>query len=533
MPGRWTKGLSVKQLFTKKKPNILLIFIILFLVIDATLGWYIVNYSIADKEVEEISLDFEILQLESSFNDFVVIRSQHSVHMLLDNPTELQFSGDPIDFTLGDDSNAIAVLTDDNMIHYFPPGQTSEQYFFELEDSVELIGIYEAYSSIGYRPEMMVATTSNASGDAIHVISIETQKTIWTYHFNSTIVITARSDNTGYFSIVLESNEIIHFGSFTSDPRRTYQIPNAVDEIEVTDSGIYLFVLYANGSKLSQFSTVSSSPIFTADLPSGSKNLQLRMGEKFAYVQASEEVLEIVDGNVTSELSKQGLITYTVPKIVDRIYISIPGEIQGYKDRQLPNWKGPSSYEVNNLNTDAGGDLIIGWGDQRLTLINDSDTPLGNDALWTLLGLIVIFESAFLIIYGWWDEIRKTKKETLYIIIIGAIAGILVSYILPDQDAIDWYGLTAYIILAAALASLSTLVSWRTDAGLANILIGLVVGILAAIPLALLAHFLIEVGGYQFPDSPFYSLAKLIYTGLKMGIVGGLIGWITHKVIRG
>jgi hypothetical protein len=300
----------------------------------------------------------------------------------------------------------------------------------------------------------------------------------------------------------LETNEILHFGSFSSIPRRTYQIPNIVDEVEVTDSGIYLFVLYDNGTKLSHFSTVSSSPIFTVGLPSGSKNLQLRNEAKFAYVQVSEEVLEVVNGNVSSKLSKPGLITYAVPTIIDRIYISIPGEIQGYKDRPLPNWKGPSSYEVNNLNTDAGGDLIIGWGEQRLTFIDDSNMPLGNEALWTLLGFMVIFEFAFLIIYGLWDEIRNLKKETLYIVVIGAIVGILVAYILPDQDAIDWYGVTAYISLAAVLAALSTLISFKTDAGLANIVIGLVVGIIAAIPIALLAHFIMQVGGYQFPDSP-------------------------------
>jgi hypothetical protein len=533
MPGRWTNGLSVKHLFTKRKPIILMILIIVFLVIDGTLGWYIVTYSIADKEIDETSLDFEIMQLERSFNDFMAVRSQHSVHILLDDPIELQFSGDPVDFNLGDSSNAIAVLTDDDVIHYFPPGQTSEQYYFELEDAVELIGIYETYSPVGYRPEMLVVTTSNASGDAVHMISIETQETEWTYHFNSSITITARSDNTGYFSIVLETNEIFHFGSFSSIPRRTYQILNIVDEVEVTNSGIYLFVLHDNGSKLSHFSTVSSNPIFTVGLPSGSENLQLRNEAKYAYVQVREEVLEIVDGNVSSKLSKPGLITYTVPTIIDRVYISIPGEIQGYKDRLLPNWKGPSSYEVNNLNTDAGGDLIIGWGEQKLTQIDDSDMPLGNDTLWTLLGFVVIFQSAFLIIYSLWDEIRNTKKETLYIIVIGAIVGILVAYILPDQDAIDWFGVTAYISLAAALAALSTLISWKTDAGLANIVIGLVVGIIAAIPIALLGHFLMQLGGYQFPDSPFYSLAKLIYTGLKMGIVGGIIGWIAHKVIRG
>lgn len=533
MPGRWTTRLSVKHLFAKRKPIVLIILIIVFLVIDGTLGWYIVTYSIADKEFDETSLDFEILQLERSLNDLVVIRSEHSVHILLDDTSELQFSGDPVDFNLGDSSNAIAVLTDDDLIHYFPPGQTSEQYFFELEDAVELIGIYEAYSPIGYRPEMLVAATSNASGDAVHMISIETQETEWTYYFNSSITITARSENTGYFSIVLESNEIFHFGSFSSIPRRMYQIPNIVDEVKVADSGIYLFVLHDNGSKLSHFSTVSSSPIFTVGLPSGSENLQLRNEAKYAYVQVGEEVLEIADGNVSSKLSKPGLITYAVPTIIDRIYISIPGEIQGYKDRELPNWKGPSSHEVNGLNSDAGGDLIIGWGERELTMIDDSNMPLGNEDLWTLLGFMVIFESALLIIYGWWDEFRNTRKETLYIIVIGAIVGILVAYIIPDQDAIEWYGVTAYICLAAALAAISTLISFKVDAGLANIVIGLVVGIIAAVPIALLGHFLMQLGGFQFPDSPFYSLAKLIYTGLKMGIVGGIIGWLAHKVIRG
>lgn len=534
MPGRWRDKLLRRYSLFRRKSNIFIILLIAFIIIDAAFAWYIINYSIGDKEIDESVLDFEIVQLERSFNNQIVVRSEEAVHLILDTPVALQFSGTPTDMALGDDSNAIAVLTDDENVHYFPPGQTTEQFFIQIEDAAVLIGVSELYFPIGHQPEEIIVITSNASADAVRVISIDTQETVWDYEFDSRIIDFATSDNIGYFSVSLESNEIIHFARFSSTPRIILQFPAQVDELSVSGSGINLVALYDNGSKISRFSITSQEPIFTVDLPQGSRNLQTRIQTEYSYVRAGNEILEVEGGAVRSRLLNEDLVTYTVPTVTDKIYVSLPGEIQGYKGtRAIPNWKSGTSFDVENLQTDVGGDFIIGWSGENLVLVDDTDMPLGNQTMWIALGFLVIFQVAFLIAFVWWEEFRKMRRETLYVVVVGAIVGILVAYVFPDHEAINWFGLGVYVTLAGILAAVSTLITWRTEAGLANIVVGLVIGIILAIPLALVAHFIMEAGGHQFPDSPFFSLAKLIYTGLKMGLVGGLVGWIAQRIIKG
>lgn len=518
----------------RRKSNIFIVLLIAFIIIDAAFAWYIINYSVGDKEVDETVLDFEIVQLERSFTNQIVVRSEEAVHLIMDTPLSLQFSGTPTDMALGDDSNAIAVLTEDENVHYFPPGQTTEQFFTQIENASFLIGVSELYSPVGHQPEEIVVITSNASADAVHVISIDTQETVWNYEFDSRIVDFTTSDNVGYFSVSLESNEIVHFARFSSTPRIILQFSTQVDELSVAGSGIYIAALYDNGSKISRYSITSQEPIFTANLPQGSSHLQTRIQTEYSYVRAGNEILEVAEGEVRSRLLIESFITYTVPTVTDKIFVSLPGEIWGYKGlRGIPNWKSGVSFDVANLQTDVGGDFIVGWSGENLLLVDDTDMPLGNQTMWIALGFLVIFQVAFLLTFVWWKELKSMRRETLYVVVVGAIVGILVAYGFPDQDAIDWFGLGAYVILAGILAAVSTLITWRTEAGLANIVVGLVIGIIMAIPLALVAHFIMAAGGHQFPDSPFFSLAKLIYTGLKMGLVGGVVGYIAQRIIKG
>ena len=532
-----TRGLrgrfSPRKFLSRGRYSILIILVIVFLIADGVFGWYIVSYSVADKAVQEVELEQDILQLECSHSDLILVRFQDSVGMVMDTTVELEFSGSPVDMALGDDSNAVAVLTENDTIHYFPPGQIAEQFYIELDGAVALIGIAEQYSSTGYNPLSIIAIATNDSGDSAHVLSIETRETIWTYDFEGNVTDFTRSDNTGYFSVVIDGRKVIHFAQFSSTPRMTYDFDTPVDEVQLSGSGTAVVVLYDLGTKLSRFTTTSSGPVWTANLPEGSSDLQLRNKATYSYVKLGKEVFVIEDGVVGSRIQVEEMITYTVPTVIDKIYISIPGELWGYKGtRTAPNWVGPTPVDIENLKTDTVGYTIIGWSERTIVQVNDSDMPLGNDALWIILGFLLIGQVALLMIYSWLDKLMGTRKETLYVMVAGAIAGILVAYILPDQSAIDWFGMGSYIILAGTMAAIATHISWRTEAGLANIVVGLVMGIILAVPLALLAHFLMEVGGYHFADSSFYSIANLAYTGLKMGLVGGVVGYVAQKLIR-
>lgn len=526
---RLARGVST----LRGRTGILIILLIVFVVIDGVFGWYIVTYSVADKSVEEVGVTQDILQLENSYAGVVVVRYADSVELILASPVELQFSGTPMDMALGDDSNALVVLTNDERLHFFPPGQTSEQWYLDVEGAFSLVGVVEEYSSMGHVPIGIAVLTSDQSGDSVQMISIDTLEVQWTYDFMEAVTGHARSDNTAYFSIVSGETRVIHFAQFSSEPRAIYDLEQPVDEVTISQSGTGVVILFDGGSKLSSFSTTSADPIWTAELPQGSKNLQLRSRSTYSYVQAGENVLVVEGGEVSTRIEVGGMSTYVVPKVVDKIFISVDGKVEGYKGtRAAPNWEASIPKVIENLRTDVGGTQIIGWQGTTILFINDSETPVGNDGMWTALGFLVIGQVAVLLIYGLWDRIVSTRKEALYLLIVGAIAGILIAYVLPDNEAIDWFGQGGYTVLAGILAAVSALIAWRTEAGLASVVVGVVVGIILAIPMALVAHFVMESAGYSFPDSAFYSLAKLVYTGLKMGLVGGVVGYAAQKLIR-
>ena len=517
----------------KGRTGILIILLIAFVVIDGVFGWYIFTYSVADKSIEEVVVPEEIIQLESSYGGLVAVRYDDSVELILDELVGVHFSGTPIDMALGDDSNALVVLTDDQRIHYFPPGQISEQWSLDLEGAFSLVGVVEEYRSLGHVPIGLAVLTGNQSGDSVQMLSIDTMEVQWTYDFEEEVNGHSRSDNTAYFSIVSGGKRVTHFAQFSSEPRVIYELEQPVDEVAPSQSGTGVVILYDDGTKLSGFSITSSDPLWTAELPQGSKDLQLRSRTAYSYVQSGEKVLVIEEGEVRTRIEVGGMVTYTVPKVVDKIYLSVDGGLEGYKGtRAAPNWATTSSTQMGNLLTDVGGNRIIGWQGTTVVFINDSEPPVGNELMWTIFGYLIIGQVSILLIYGLWNKIVSTRKEALYLLIGGAIAGILVAYVLPDAEAIDWYGQGAYTVLAGAMAAISALIAWRTEAGLASVVVGVVVGIILSIPMAMVAHFIMESAGYQFLESAFYSLAKLVYTGLKMGLVGGIVGYAAQKLIR-
>jgi hypothetical protein len=527
------RKLSFRQFLSGGRSRILIIMVILFVIIDGALIWYTVSYSVADKDLDERSVNDEILQLEASKSGLVAVRTSGTVQLLEESPIHLQFSGTPLDMTMGDDSSAMAVVTDDGKIHYFSPGSTVETKTLQVNGSYALVGIFEEYSATVYRPRSIIALVSNGTSYGAVSLSIDEGTVLWSLSFDAEITGHARSDNTGYFSLIVGTDQIFHFAQFSPDPRMIYTFDAPLDEIQNARSGTGIVALFDEGSRLSAFSITSSDPTWTAELPAGSIDLKLRNQMEYAYVRSEDRVLVIEQGTVSTRIETEGLSAYTVPSVSDKLFLSTGKEMEGYKgQRSAPNWIAGTDVDVEEMSTDVGGSLIIGWGNQDIFLIDDHRTPVGNDGLWTFLGFLIIGQFGLVVIYGLWDRISTTGIEALYLIVAGAIGGVVVAYILPDITAIDWYGTAAYATLAGMISALSALISWRMDAGLASVVVGVVAGIVLAIPLSLVAHFLMMVGGYQFPDSPFFSVANLLFTGLKMGVVGGVIGYAAQWLIE-
>lgn len=197
----------------------------------------------------------------------------------------------------------------------------------------------------------------------------------------------------------------------------------------------------------------------------------------------------------------------------------------------MPNWKTDLGFTVTHLATDLSSDLILAHGDDRIAVIEDLDTPLGSEVMWHSLGFLIIGEAIALPFIQWWRELRRIRRETLVVMALGAAAGVAVLGLLPEIEMAARFGDSAYLAVGGLTAGLSTLICWRADAGLANLVIGFTVGILTVIPLSLVAHFLLMVGGVG-PTGFFDSIVLSLMSGLKMGLVGGAVGWLAREYFR-
>jgi hypothetical protein len=518
----------------KKRRNLIVVMIIVFLILDASLVWYTISYSVEEKEITTLSTEFEIIDIEYSFMGGLLVRGEEEVHRSTQKGMEaLQFSGNPVDAVMADESMAVAVLNSTGIIFYYEPGDLLPTFTVEREGAWALLGISEAYTTVGRIPEQIAVLISNSTGHHLEMLSItENGSSFWSYTFSQPVDGYASSDYTAYIAVALGNNSVYHFSRISPSPRQIYHFTDHIDELKLSDSGIKMGVLHSNGTIYSLMTTSSNQSQYDVSLPDDSHRLILKNRAESAFVLSGISVFQVDETGVRERISKQGIVTYTVPIVTDKIFISIPGHIEGFKDnRSTPRWRADLDMTPQTLITDVGGDTLISSDGNSIGIIDDSNMPLGQSILWSALGFLLLGESAFLLIFGLWPRIRAVRRESVYVVFAGTIAGILITALFPEQTTLDWYGnLAIYSMLAAAIAGFSTMATLRVDAGLASVFVGLFVGLVICFPLAMVTHFLLSVAGYEFSGSMVHSMVNTILTGLKMGLLGGAVGYLAPKL---
>ncbi len=522
--------------FRRDRKRLLTLIVSLLMLSNVLFGYYILEYSTGNKEVDEHVLENEVLDVSrSQYNQIAVMTTEQVFLFTPQGLLPVAIDGAPMDMEMGDITGTLAVLNDNGTVYYFRSGSTTPLFHTVLNGSARLVGITEQYATPSYIPENIAVFLENESGDHLVLLSIEEEGNVsWEHTFSYQVTAYNDAPNGRYISIGLENGSVYVFSKSNNVPREILQIGSVPMEIDMTMSGTGLGVLYGEGKKMGLYTFDSQPPLWDYDLISEGSGLVVQREGGSAFVSMGNKILKVERGELVSVTDVESLVTYSAPVVSDWVFASTPDEIIAFRgERSGAMWSSDIETGASGIVTDAGGNLVIFWVDNTLGLIENDDAIAGSSTLWAVFGFLIISQSVALPVLSWWKRIYEKRKEIGYLLLAGALVGVTISGVFPNAEAVAWYGSTeAVMALAAALCALTSVISWRADAGLANLAVGFTMGVLLAIPMALIGHFTLSVVGYQFADTAFHSIVNTMVTGLEMGVAGGVVGLIANRLLR-
>ena len=528
----------LRKIIRKRKWLLLVSIIALLLISDLLITWYTINYTTEDKSAGIQTTSFRVLDIKQSYSHTLLIRCDDGVRV--SSPTGFQrydLSANTVGACIGDLTDAVAISTEDDFVHFFQPGQTTPDFSINVNASITLIGITETYATKGYVPDQLVFLSTNHTGTHLFVLSIPSDGAVeWTRDIETRTVATARSASTHEFAIALDNNSVYFFRRALSTPTRIYELDKQVREMVLSDTGLHLAVLSGiDPTRLSVYRSDSTRSVIEKDLPGNCTDLRLQKQIESIFVRSGNDILEVSDEAITVKVSKQDLTSYAVPTAVGGIFVSTKESVSEYKgERDSPIWEARVGDVCANIITDYGATVVVGYDSSHILIIDNTAIILGSKTGWFFVGLKVILESIALVIALNWNRIRDAKRITLYVLVAGAFAGIAVSAVLMSEEYAEVFGGTSsYLVFVGILGAITTLVAWSSEAGLASFALGVGVGLVASVPIALVFQFVLWYSGHDFPiaDPVFKSAIFGLAEGIKIGIVGSTLGYLIRRFV--
>ncbi len=523
----------LKDLFKGRAGHAFAAVLVALILLDSLLIYYNLGYTTDERETEAIETPAEILNLERSSVGYLTLATEDGAFLLGESGFErFNISGEPTDLATGYATGATAVSTEDEKLYYFKYGALEPLFTAQMDGDIDILGIAEKVSGSNYLVEQIVLLIDNETGSHLVVASASRSAAAdWTFDFDWNITSYATSDLTRTFAFALENNSVYYFKRTDSAPRSIFQFSDNVKEVRLSPSGLNLAVLYGDSpSYVADFSINEPEPLWVAEVPGGSRELQMHREGDWLVVASGDDIVIADSSGSRTVVSRSEIDDYLIPTVADRIFISSAGEVLEYKaGRQAPVWKAEFDGAKSRLLTDAAGSLLVAWNGSAIAIFDLSQATLGSGSMWFLIGLLLICEGIGIPIFIWRKQIVRMKKTAFYVIVIGAIVGVAIASLTADPDPVGFFGgLSAYLALAGTISALAALVAWNSEGGIGSIVVGFATGLFVSIPAAWVATFLLWASGFDFggADIVFGSALNGLVLGLKMGAIGGVAGYI-------
>lgn len=530
---------SLCRVLRKRKRLVIASVVMMMITADILIGWYTATYTTENKTAEIQIMPYNILDVQQSYSNTLLMLSDDGVR--LSSPggfLRFDLKSNATGACIGDMTNAVAISTMNNVIQYYQPGMMTPHFSVQVNGSARLIGITERYANREYLPDQLILLSSDTSATSLVALSIPSDGKIqWTRSLGSAVVAIARSSSTHHFALALANNSVYLFSRISNIPTAVYRSEEPVREIAFSNTGVHLAVMSGHDpTRLSVYESGSLQPLIQKGLPGNCTDLKLQKEIESIYVRSENSILEISNGANLVKVSEADIRSYAVPTAVGSIFVSTRDGVLAYKtERSKPVWEAKVGDICRNVITDFGATVVIGFDSNHLVIIDNTDVILGSKTGWFVTGLAVIGDFVVLALAFSWKRVRNPKKGTMYVLLIGAFVGIAVSSLFVNKASADVFGGTvAYLIFVGILGAIVTFIVWTSEAGIGGIALGVGVGLVTSVPLALVFQFVLWYSGFAFSmtDPVFKSILNGLIDGVRTGLIGGISGYIISRLWR-
>jgi hypothetical protein len=511
------------------KRNRLIILLLTFLVVDSVLIGYTSSSTTDTKEGALLQSDLVISEAETSAFGNTVCLAEGSLYMVL--PSGLvRFEGSEnlTSYAFGYLSEAVVVVTEHRVLNYYARGAIEPSFSKLMDADTEVLCIRETASASDYIPVDIALLTQNQTGSYFVPVTVNSQGSSGIASIlpgNAVSDASARSG--GYITIACDVGSLVTFRMGHDAPIATLPYEGQIEDMVMVDNGMKIYVLHQGGSILA-LKPANGFVYGWTNLSETVASLVLGEDGESVYALDGDRLMAVSGPEGALVFSGEGITAFAIPASYDFV-ICQDGLVSFYQQgRANPLWDGEVQGTCIGANTDFGATSILVWTDGGDLFIYDNTIPtLGAREWWQLIGALVILELLVLISLAWGRNVAGNGSHGLIVLFAGAMAGLIITIIFPNQGGVDWFGgelpVAAIVMTSGAVASYA---AWESGSGVWGVILGIIAGSITAAVTGLIMMFLLWASGMEFggQDAYFTTLVNSVPLGFTASIAAGVVG---------
>ncbi len=512
------------------KRNRMIVLLLTFLVIDVVLISYTFSFTTDTKQGTLVESGLAISESRTSAFGNTVLLGQGSLYMY--TPSGLiKFGGsdDLTSYAYGYLSEAVAIVTEHRTLSFYPRGATEPSYSKTLDSDTEVICIREQASGSEYVAIDIPVVSSNITGSYFIPIAASQGSLGSSSILPGAMVSFASARSGGYISIACDDRSISTFRMGRDGPIATFLDEGQIRDMVMIDSGMKMYVLHEGGSILALKPSTGDIYGWT-NLSSAVKGMVLGEDGTSVYALDGNAIMSVSGATGAQVFSGADITAFAVPGSNNLIVCQ--NGLVSFFDRGRGNalWDSEVGGMITGTGTDFGATFVLIWTEEGDLFTYDNSQPsLGARVWWMAAGTLLMLELFILVGLAWGRGVVSNGPGSLIALFAGAMAGLIVTIVFPNQSVVDWFGgevpVAAIVMASGAVACYA---AWESNSGFWSIILGVLAGSITAAITGIIMMFLLWAGGMQFgeEDAFFTSLVNSVPIGFTASVAAGVVGFV-------
>ena len=520
----------------RKKRVWMIVLLLAFLVLDVALIGYTLYFTTDSKQGELVQSGLVVSEADTSAFGDTVILAEGSLYMYA--PTGLvKFQGSDhlTSYSFAYLSEAVAVVTDKRVLDFYPRGTVVPAFSKVMDSDTTVICIREQASGNEYFPVDIAVVSSNQTGSYFIPISLNGGGTPGIASLLPGSMVSQASARSGsYATIACDDGSLLTFRIGRDGPVSTIPDEGQVVDMVMVDNGMKAFVLHQDGSVLA-LKPANGFVYEWTNLSDSVKSLVLGEDGASVFALEGDSLMSVTGPSGVPIFTGKDISAFAMPGSNDYV-ICQNSLVSLYKQgRANAVWDSSVQGKCIGADTDFGASFVLIWTDHGDLFTYDNSVPtMGAKEWWQVVGVLLVLELITLAVLTWGKTLAASGSKGLVVIFAGAMAGLVVAVVFPNQTGVDWFGgeLPVAVIVMAS-GAVAAYAAWGSGSGAWGVILGVIAGSITAALTGLVVMFLLWASGRQFgtQDAYFTALVNSVPIGFTASIAAGIVGLILAYVL--